>query len=276
MTLDALLRGSGLPWLEARMLAERALGVDAAAVAANLRTSMPAVAEAAFNALAARRGAGEPIAYILGEREFYGRPFTVTPDVLIPRPETELLCEAVLERLSGMAYPNSASVLDLGTGSGAIALTLACERPDLHIMAVDASAAALQVAQINAARWAATRSVRLIESDWFAALGNERFDIIVSNPPYVAENDTHLDEGDVRFEPDLALLGGADGMAAINRISRDAPVHLNPHGWLLFEHGWMQGAQCRNALATNGFGGVITLRDLNSQERVSCGQWRGP
>ena len=288
MTLDALLRSCGLPWLEARMLAEPALGVDSVYVASNLRTAVSATAIAALQALATRRQAGEPIAYILGEREFYGRRFTVAPAVLIPRPETELLCEAVLERLSGADCPKGASVLDLGTGSGAIAVTLACERPDLHVTAVDASAAALRVAEANAARWivsgrasegpngpAASR-VRLLESDWFAALAGERFDFIVSNPPYIAEQDAHLNQGDLRYEPRMALAGGQDGMTAIEHIARHALAHLNPNGWLLFEHGWTQGEQSRQALSTNGFGDVTTIRDLNDRERVSYGCWRAP
>ena len=288
MTLDALLRSCGLPWVEARMLAERALGVDSVYIASNLRTSVSATARGALHALATRRQGGEPIAYILGEREFYGRLFTVAPAVLIPRPETELLCEAVLERLSGPDCPKGASVLDLGTGSGAIAVTLACERPDLHVTAVDASAAALRVAEANAARWDAsgqasrkasnktTDRLRLIESDWFAALAGERFDFIVSNPPYIAEGDAHLNQGDLRYEPHLALAGGADGMTSINQIARNAPAHLHPNGWLLFEHGWAQGEQCRKALSANGFSDVTTIRDLNDHERVSCACWRVP
>lgn len=288
MTLDALLRSCGLPWLEARMLAERALGVDSVYVASNLRTAVSATAIAALQALATRRQAGEPIAYILGEREFYGRRFMVAPAVLIPRPETELLCEAVLERLSGQDYLKGASVLDLGTGSGAIALTLACERPNLHVTAVDASAAALRVAEANTARWIASRRtsegpngpaagrVRLLESDWFAALDGEHFDFIVSNPPYIALEDAHLNQGDLRYEPRMALASGEDGMTAIKHIARNAPAHLHPNGWLLFEHGWTQGEQSRQALSANGFSDVTTIRDLHDHERVSCACWRAP
>lgn len=292
MTLDALLRSCGLPWLEARMLAECALGVDSVYIASNLRTPVSATAIDKLRSLATRRQGGEPIAYILGEREFYGRPFLVAPAVLIPRPETELLCEEVLERLSGPDCPKGASVLDLGTGSGAIALTLACERPDLHVTAVDASAAALRVAAANVARWATggqasmkarsktgnkkTGRVRLIESDWFAALAGERFDFIVSNPPYIAEADAHLHQGDLRYEPRMALASGEDGMTAIKHIARNAPAHLRPNGWLLFEHGWTQGEQSRQALSANGFSDVTTIRDLSAHERVSCACWRAP
>ena len=274
MTLDNLLRAAGLPWLEARMLAERALGMSAVTVAANLRTAIsPADAEK-FEALAARRRNGEPVAYILGEREFYGRSFIVTPDVLIPRPETELLCEAVLERLSAAKAGEGAAILDLGTGSGAIAVTLACERPDISVTAVDVSSAALAVARVNAARFNVTARIHFVQSDWFSELGGARFDIIVSNPPYVTEGDTHLATGDLRFEPRLALLGGADGMTALRQIARNAPAYLGPHGWLLFEHGWTQGDECRKALSTNGFDGIITIRDLNRHDRVTLGQLR--
>ena len=273
MTLDALLRGCGLPWLEARMLAERALGETAAGIAANLRQPVATTAQAAFDALTARRQRGEPIAYILGEREFYGRSFIVTPDVLIPRPDTELLCEAVLERLSGVDAGRSASILDLGTGSGAIALTLACERPDARITAADASPLALAVAHCNAARLGVAARVHLLASDWFAALANQRFDIIVSNPPYIGEQDTHLTEGDLRFEPRRALTAGATGMEAIDGIARDAPSHLQSGGWLLLEHGWQQGGSCRRALSTNGFTDVVTLLDLAGRARVSGGKW---
>ena len=273
MTLDALLRGCGLPWLEARMLAERALDETAAGIAANLRQPVSTTAQAPFDALAVRRQRGEPIAYILGEREFYGRRFIVTPDVLIPRPDTELLCEAVLERLSGFDAGRSASILDLGTGSGAIALTLACERPDARITAADVSPFALAVARRNAARLGVADRVRLLDSDWFAALANERFDIIVGNPPYIGEQDTHLTEGDLRFEPRLALAAGATGMEAIDVIARDAPSHLQCGGWLLLEHGWQQGALCRKALSTNGFTDVVSLLDLAGRTRVSGGKW---
>ena len=254
------------------MLAERALGVDSVYIASNLRTSVSATASAALHALATRRQAGEPIAYILGEREFYGRLFTVAPAVLIPRPETELLCEAVLERLSGFDARRSASILDLGTGSGAIALTLACERPDLHVTAVDVSPTALAVAQRNAAQLGVAARTRLVESNWFSRLGGARFDIIASNPPYIEANDAHLATGDLRFEPRLALASGTLGMAAIDAITRTAPSHLSAGGWLLFEHGWRQAEKCREALSTNGFSDIITVRDWAGHERVSGGR----
>lgn len=272
MTLDALLRASGLPWLEARMLAERAFGWSAVQVAAGLREPVSAAAQAALDSLAARRRSGEPIAYILGEREFYGRVFAVTPAVLIPRPETELLCEAVLERLSGRLPPETASVLDLGTGSGAIVVTLACERPGLTLTAVDVSSAALDVARNNAQRLCRETAIRFITSDWFAALGAERFDLIVSNPPYVAGGDAHLTLGDLRFEPIGALRAGADGMDCIDAIVAMAPQYIKPGGWLLLEHGFAQGKRVRDVLLARGLDDIFTLKDLAGLERVSGGR----
>ena len=271
--LETMLRASGLPWLEARMLAERALGQSAVQIATHLREPVSAEESAGFNALAARRRNGEPVAYILGERAFYGRVFKVTPDVLIPRPETELLCEAVLERLSGAMALTGASVLDLGTGSGAIAVTLACERPGLAVTAADLSPAALAIARANAQRLCPHAAVRLIESDWFGRIGAARFDWIVSNPPYIAATDAHLRSGDLRSEPPAALRGGADGMDCLRAIAAQASTHLTPGGWLLFEHGFDQGGQVRQLLSGQRFDGVFTLRDLAGHERVSGGRW---
>ncbi len=271
--LESLLRASGLPWLEARLLAERALGQSAVQIATRLREPVSAAATAGFAALAARRQAGEPVAYILGEREFYGRVFKVTPDVLIPRPETELLCEAVLERLSGAMALTGASVLDLGTGSGAIALTLACERPGLAVTALDQSAAALAIARTNQQRLCPHAAVRLIESDWFSALDQAQFDLIVSNPPYIAAGDAHVRSGDLRSEPPAALLAGADGMDCLRAIAARAPAHLTPGGWLLFEHGFDQGGRVRQLLAGQRFDGIFTLRDLAGHERVTGARW---
>ena len=267
--LEALLRASGLPWLEARMLAERALGLSAVQVATQLREPVSEPSQTALEKLCARRRGGEPIAYILGEREFYGRRFTVTPQVLIPRPETELLCEAVLERLSRASALRGASLLDLGTGSGAIAITLACERPGLRVTAIDASAGALDVARGNAQRLCGADSIRFFQSDWFAAAGDERFDVIASNPPYVAAGDAHLTSGDLRFEPIDALQAGVDGMDCIRAIALKAPQHLNPAGWLLLEHGFSQGMAVRDTLASCGLVDVFTRKDLAGLERVS-------
>lgn len=251
------------------MLAERALGLSAVQVATQLREPVSEQNQTALEKLCARRRGGEPIAYILGEREFYGRRFTVTPQVLIPRPETELLCEAVLERLSRASALGGASLLDLGTGSGAIAITLACERPGLRITAIDSSPGALEIARGNAQRLCGTGLIRFIHSDWFAAAGDERFDVIVSNPPYVATGDPHLTSGDLRFEPVGALQAGVDGMDCLHAIASQAPQHLKPAGWLLLEHGFSQGAAVRDALAGCGLVDVFTLKDLAGLERVS-------
>lgn len=266
--IEQLLREAGLPTLEARMLLERASGVQQALIAAFPERMVDEGAASAFRACAARRRAGEPVAYILGEREFYGRAFQVTPEVLIPRPDTELLVELALARLLPGA---AARVLDLGTGSGAVAVTLACERANLAVTGVDASPAALAVARANAALLAPGADLRLLESDWFAALPGLRYDLIVGNPPYVAQGDTHLEQGDLRFEPRAALAAGPAGLDALARIATDAPGHLQPGAWLLLEHGYDQGAACRRLLIDAGLRDVLTWRDLSGTERVSGG-----
>lgn len=272
VSLDQLLRASGLPWIEARMLAERAFGLSPVQLATRLRDMAPSTHTHTFGALAARRRAGEPVAYILGEREFYGRRFAVTPDVLIPRPETELLCEALLERISTASPLKPASILDLGTGSGAIAVTLACERPAWQVTAADQSTAALAVARSNAQRLCPAASVRFLVSDWFVGLAGERYDAIISNPPYIGGDDEHLAQGDLRFEPPAALRAGPQGMDALNAIAARAPIHLHPGGWLLLEHGFAQGSLVREALHANGLTEVVTLTDLAGCERVTLGR----
>ena len=218
-----------------------------------------------------RRINGEPIAYITGEREFYGLSFRVTPDALIPRPETELLVECALERL-----PQGANVLDMGTGSGAIAVAIAHARPDIHMTALDASPAALTVAQENAHRILAGKApIRFLQSDWFAALAqDERFDLIVSNPPYIASGDPHLSQGDLRFEPTGALTDQADGLSALRTIVLGAPKHLKPKAWLLMEHGFDQATQVKKLLYGQHFEAVQTWTDLAGRDRVTGGKWR--
>ena len=218
-------------------------------------------------ALLERRLGGEPIAYLLGEREFYGLTFKVSPATLIPRPETELLVELALQRIPQLG---ARRVLDLGTGSGAIALSIAHARPNAEVVAVDASAAALEVAQFNTQQLA-LGNVRLLQSDWYAALHGERFDMIVSNPPYIAAGDAHLAQGDVRFEPSSALVSGTDGLDDIRRICAQAKAHLKSKGWLLFEHGYDQAAPVRALLRQAGFAEVFSARDLAGIERVSGG-----
>jgi release factor glutamine methyltransferase len=220
-----------------------------------------------LSALYKRRLNGEPIAYLLEEREFYGLTFKVSPATLIPRPETELLVDHALQHVPKQGV---CRVLDLGTGSGAIALSIAHARPDAEVVAVDASMAALEVAQFNAQRLN-LGNVRLLRSDWFSALKGESFDIIVSNPPYIAAGDVHLAQGDVRFEPRAALISGTDGLDDIRRICTQAKAHLRPKGWLIFEHGYDQAAQVRALLQQSGFEEIFSARDLSGIERASGG-----
>ena len=255
--------------LEAQILLCRVIRQPRAYLAAHDCDPIPPEQAAAFAALLHRRLQGEPIAYILGGREFYSLDFKVTPAVLIPRPETELLVELALERLPA---DRSCLILDLGTGSGAVAVTLALHRPQAEVVAVDQSAAALEVARENAQGLNAG-NLRLIHSDWYSALNEEKFDLIVSNPPYIAAADPHLTHGDVRFEPRTALASGADGLDDIRTIVRGAAVHLSPAGWLLFEHGYDQAAACRELLAQTGFQQIGSSADLAGIERVSYGQW---
>ena len=231
--------------------------------------AVPAAAVAGFRALVARREAGEPVAYLLGRRGFWTLDLAVTPDTLIPRPETELLVEQALARLDAAA---PARVADLGTGSGAIALAVASERPVAQVVATDRSEAALAVARGNAVANGLEGRVEFRAGDWFAPLAGERFDLVASNPPYIAEGDPHLAEGDLRHEPPAALASGADGLEAIRRIVAAAPGHLRPGGWLLLEHGFDQGPAVRALLVAAGFGEVATVPDLEARDRVSLGR----
>ena len=208
------------------------------------------------------------MAYLLGDREFYGLAFKVTPAVLIPRPETELLVEVALERV---AEDQSASILDLGTGSGCIAITLARLRPRARVVATDVSQQALAVAQENAAQHGA-HNLELRLGDWFEPVAGERFDLVVSNPPYVAEADRHLTEGDLRYEPRLALSAGRDGLSMLRSIVQQAPQHLHDAGWLLLEHGYDQGPAVHALLLQHGFHDVLTRADLAGIPRVTLGR----
>ena len=225
--------------------------------------------QAAFNALFARRLAGEPVAYLLGQQGFWTLDLQVSQDTLIPRPETELLVETALQLGAARSALN---VLDLGTGTGAIALALASERHQWQVIGVDRVAEAVQLAQHNALS-CHLGGVRFLHSDWFSALTGERFDLIVSNPPYIALADPHLEQGDVRFEPMSALVSGVDGLDDIRRIIVDSGVHLSEDGWLLLEHGWQQGAAVRDLLQHAGFSQVRSVQDLAGHERVTLGQW---
>ena len=224
--------------------------------------------QTAFEALLARRAAGEPVAYLTGRRGFWTLELEVTPATLIPRPETELLVELALERLPRDA---AVRVADLGTGSGAIALSIASERPQAHVVATDASADALAVARRNAQRLG-LGNARFAEGDWLAPLKGERFALIVSNPPYIEAADPHLAQGDLRFEPASALASGADGLDDIRCIVAGARAHLEPGGWLLFEHGWNQGGAARALLSEAGYAQVFTAQDLEARDRVSGGR----
>jgi release factor glutamine methyltransferase len=254
--------------IEARVLISHALKVDHAWLIGHDRDTPTPAQQDAIENLIARRAAGEPVAYILGEREFYGRTFKVTPDVLIPRPETELLVEAALARLS---TGSPASVLDLGTGSGCIAITLALECPLCAVTSVDISALALCIAEENAHRLAA--SPHFLQSDLYQAIGDLRFDLILSNPPYIAQRDPHLQQGDVRFEPALALVSGQDGLDALRGLIQDAPKHLVAGGWLILEHGWDQADSLRELMAQFGLTHVECLPDLAGHGRITLGQW---
>lgn len=248
---------------EARLLLRHVLGVTAAALEAHPERKVSPADTAAFRALVARRAASEPVAYLTGRREFYGLDFRVTPDVLIPREETELLVDLALET-------QAARILDLGTGSGCLAIAVAKQRPQAAVTAADASAAALAVARDNAVRHGV--NIRFLQGDWFAPLAGERFDLILANPPYVAERDPHLARGDVRFEPRSALAAGADGLDDIRRIAAQAPAHLVPGGQLCFEHGYDQAAAAAALLAEAGFIGIEQRRDLAGILRVSGGR----
>ena len=270
-TVGDWLRGAALARVDALALLREFASIDHAAALAHPERELGAELAQRLEAAAARLRGGEPLAYVVGWREFHGLRFRVGPDVLVPRPETELLVEFALAHAGA-----GATLLDLGTGSGAIAVTLAHELGDADVWAVDASAAALDVARANAAALLpAGRELRLLRGDWYAALPADapRFDLIVSNPPYVAAGDPHLPA--LRFEPQLALVGAqldSDGLADLRRIVRGAPRHLRAGGWLALEHGHDQAHAVRALLAAAGLCEVHSLHDLAGIERVSAGR----
>lgn len=264
-TVGTALRDTPLPALEARILIGFALQLSRIQLITQSERALTDSEAQHVATLIRRRLAGEPIAYIVGEREFYGLSFYTTPAVLIPRPETELLVELALDRL-----PDKGSLLDLGTGSGAIAIAVAHTLPGAKVTAIDASNEALAVASHNAQRHGA--QVRLLQSDWYTALGNERFDVIAANPPYIVAKDPHLSQGDLRFEPVDALTDHADGLSALRNIVANAPMHLASAGWLLMEHGYDQADVVRKLLAAAGFSDIESWTDLAGIERVSGGQ----
>ena len=223
---------------------------------------------AAFDALIARREAGEPVAYLVGTRGFWTLDLTVTPDTLIPRPETERLVELALERIP---LNTAARIVDLGTGSGAIALAIAHERPHSRVIATDASEAALVVARLNAERNSIV-NIAFRAGSWFAPVAGERFDLVVSNPPYIESDDPHLKEGDLRFEPATALAAGHDGLDDLRVIATEAASHLTQRGWLLVEHGWNQGDAVRDLFTAAGLIEVHTVTDLEGRDRITLGR----
>lgn len=264
MTIRDLLRLALIDPLEARILIAHALQCSRVQLVIRENDALSAEQVNVISGLLLRRMQGEPIAYLTGQREFYGLRFTVTPDVLIPRPETELLVELAIERL-----PQTGLAADLGTGSGAVAVSLAHTRRDAQITATDISEAALTVARGNADQHRV--KIQFLRSDWFEAL-NGQFDLIVSNPPYIAASDVHLSQGDLRFEPPSALTDNGNGMTALSAIIDGAPAYLKPGGWLLLEHGYDQAAAVRTQLTRMGWSEVRSWKDLAGIERVSGGK----
>lgn len=267
-TVSRALAASGLVPFEAKLLLAHVLGRDRAWLAAHADETVAIDQAKAFDALARRRHSGEPVAYLIGRREFYGLDLEITPDVLIPRPETELLVELALARLPDA---RETRVLDLGTGSGAVALAIAAARRKAQVVGADVSSPALALAARNAARLR-IGNVSFVESDWFEALAQQRFDLVAGNPPYVAVGDAHLTEGDLRHEPQQALTSGGDGLNAIRAIIAAAPAHLAPGAWLLLEHGHDQADAVGALFRAAGFADVGAARDLAGIWRASYGR----
>jgi release factor glutamine methyltransferase len=256
---------------ESQVLLGFALGVSRAWLTTHPDQAAGSETAAKFRTLVALRASGHPVAYLLGVKEFYGLLLRVTPDVLIPRPETEELVEAALERLQ---QGEARKVLDLGTGSGCIAIAIARQRPAAQVAAVDSSSAALALARENAAAFDV--EAEFLQSNWFSALGRRHFDLIVANPPYVSADDPHLRQGDLRFEPRPALAAGADGLADLRRIVGAAPKHLRRGGWLLLEHGYDQAEACRDLLHDAGFGEMVFRADIAGLPRIAGGRLLTP
>ncbi|RZI45078.1 peptide chain release factor N(5)-glutamine methyltransferase [Herbaspirillum sp. HC18] len=264
-TIGSLLRSPPFDALEARILLSHALQLSRVQLVTQSERILTRPEAAHVESLFRRRIAGEPVAYILGEREFFGLTLHVTPDVLIPRPDTELLVELALDLL-----PENGRVLDMGTGSGAIAIAIAHASPAADVTALDASEAALDVARRNGQRHGV--NVHFLRSDWYTALAEERFDLIVSNPPYIVSGDPHLSQGDLRFEPVDALTDHADGLSAIRIIAEGALQRLSDSGWLLMEHGYDQAPAVRDLLLRQGFREVQSWKDLAGIERATGGR----
>lgn len=262
------LSASESPKRDAEILLEFVTGKARTYLLAFGETQLSAEQEAQLATLLARRKTGEPVAHLVGEREFWSLPLYVSPATLIPRPDTECLVEQALSRLPAQAC----RILDLGTGTGAIALALASERPDCEVTAVDVMPDAVALAQSNVARLGFP-NVTVLQSSWFSALDNRTFGMIVSNPPYIDEHDPHLTQGDVRFEPLTALVAANEGLADIVHIVTTSRQHLLPGGWLLVEHGWTQGDAVRDVFIAAGYRAVETCRDYGGNDRLTLGQW---
>jgi release factor glutamine methyltransferase len=277
-TVRALLQEAlrALPQAEARLEAEillaHVLDVSRTWLYAHAADGVASAQVERYRVLLAARTAGQPIAYLTGKREFWSLPLQVTPDTLIPRADTELLVEQALLHIP---HCRVMDILDLGTGSGAIALALAFERPQARVVATDLSRAALAVAHNNSQQLGIS-NIRFCESSWFSAIEPQHFDVIVSNPPYIRANDHHLGEGDLRFEPISALASGMDGLDAIREIVADVAHHLHCGGWLLLEHGHDQGESIRGLLLAAGLEEVTTAHDLERRERITSGRRNSP
>lgn len=270
--LKEILTDESSAFFEVNLLLQHVLGVNRAWLISHENDVLSVEKETEFTALFSQRLAGEPIAYIVGQREFYGLNLKVTPDTLIPRPDTETLVEAALERIP---QNRLLTVLDLGTGSGAIALAIAKNRPQAQVTAVDASSSALSIAQENANQLQIS-NVQFLHSNWFESLAGKIFDMIVSNPPYIASADPHLSQGDLRFEPASALASGEDGLNDIRLIVQQAAQYLNPNGWLMFEHGYNQAAEVAKLLEEAEFIAIQHVQDLAGISRVTLGQLPSP
>ncbi|QKT02861.1 peptide chain release factor N(5)-glutamine methyltransferase [Ectothiorhodospiraceae bacterium 2226] len=259
--------------LDAEVLLAHTLQRDRAYLRAHLDDPLPPPAASAYAQLVARRAQGVPVAYLTGVQEFWSLPLRVSEAALVPRADTELLVELALQLLPP---EREAAVADLGTGTGAVAIALARERPRARMVATEACAAARALAQSNIERWAPGGvDLRAARSGWFDALHDERYDLILSNPPYIAAHDPHLEADGVRYEPRLALVSGPDGLDALRAIIAGAAAHLHGGGWLLLEHGFQQGEAVRALLSAHGYVEVATHADLAGQPRVSAGRRAG-
>ncbi|UQY45848.1 peptide chain release factor N(5)-glutamine methyltransferase [Erwinia sp. PK3-005] len=264
----AALCGGESPKRDAEVLLSFVTGKSRSWLMAFDETQLDAAQLAQLNALIARRARGEPVAHLTGEREFWSLPLTVSPVTLIPRPDTEILVEQALARLPDYAV----DILDLGTGTGAVALAIASERPDCQVIGIDRVAEAVQLAQHNAQKLQIANAA-FLRSDWFSALAGKKFALIVSNPPYIDAADAHLQQGDVRFEPLSALVADDQGLADIRHIAQAARHYLLPQGALLLEHGWQQGESVRTILSAQNYQAVATCQDYAGHDRVTAGNY---